>query len=96
MFNLTRLLWELRSWNLAASDDQLWRVQYITFFENSDYSSRIRAPKGKNRGSVQEDVAAGTSIDWKEAFKRAYKGTVNLQLESTRFVALLVPDISQN
>ena len=70
----------LRSWNVGASDNQLWHAQYITFFGNADSSLKISGNKSckevedKKYGSLQEEMATGSSIDWKEVFRRAIRG----------------------
>lgn len=70
-----------RSWNLAASDNHLWQLQYATFFRSYDNGSKIN---GRQRYEVednedtsfqeQEEMVTRSSIDWREAFKRAYIG----------------------
>lgn len=68
-----------RSWNIAASDDQLWQLQY-TIFSNSDNFLKSkghqigRPVEDEEFGFLEEDMNTRSSIDWREAFKRAYIG----------------------
>lgn len=59
-----------RSWNSAASDDMLWRAQYDAFFGNYE----IRAYQ----------TGGGMSSDWREVFKRKYRGIVCFDFFSHR------------
>ncbi|KAK8521246.1 hypothetical protein V6N13_077365 [Hibiscus sabdariffa] len=63
------------SWNFAANDNQLWELQYTIFFSRS---------VNEGRTSLEENVISRTNIDWKETFKRAYKGTRSKKLMSGR------------
>lgn len=80
------------SWNLAASDDQLWRAQYATFFGSSESDtslniSRPQRPKeigNKKCTSLPEEEVTGTGIHWKEAFKREYSGNLSKRLVYNR------------
>ncbi|KAL0318062.1 UNVERIFIED_CONTAM: F-box protein [Sesamum angustifolium] len=52
-----------RSWNVAASDNHLWEFLYAIYFCGS--------------GNVcQNGIATGVGIDWRCAFKIAYKGFI--------------------
>ncbi|KAK3007208.1 hypothetical protein RJ639_015917 [Escallonia herrerae] len=59
-----------RSWNGATSDNQLWQLQYDTFFSISDNSA-----KNKKYARTQEGLT-GVNINWRNAFKRAYKVSI--------------------
>ncbi|EXC05935.1 F-box protein [Morus notabilis] len=78
------------SWNLAASDNQLWHAQYAMLFGNSDNNLKISgSQRSKEIGSneyvsLREEVVIGTSIDWKEAFKRECRGTLSKKLRYSR------------
>ncbi|KAF3432909.1 hypothetical protein FNV43_RR24011 [Rhamnella rubrinervis] len=79
------------SWNLAANDNHLWQMQYATFFRSSDNGLKIN---GRQRYEVednedtslqeQEEMVTRSSIDWREAFKRAYIGRSSKKLTSSR------------
>lgn len=69
-----------RSWNLAASDNDLWKLQYATFFGNTDNAPKTNSSKSyeevedTEHTSLREEVVSGSNIYWREAFKRAYIG----------------------
>ncbi|PON96941.1 F-box domain containing protein [Trema orientale] len=77
-------------WNLAAGDNQLWHAQYVTFFGNADNSLKIGGKKNckeiedKRYASLREKMVTGSSIDWKDAFRRAYRGKSLKRLASSR------------
>ncbi|TYJ07035.1 hypothetical protein E1A91_A12G276100v1 [Gossypium mustelinum] len=78
-----------RSWTLAANDNHLWELQYTIFFGRSNNSSRTKTQwsgKSVNKDYTfwEENVITRTDIDWKETFKRAYKGTYSKKLMSSR------------
>ncbi|XP_015878294.1 F-box protein At5g52880 isoform X1 [Ziziphus jujuba] len=79
-----------RSWNLAATDNHIWKLQYATFFGNYDNGLKTNGSqscigvKDIKGASLQEEMATGTSIDWREAFKRAYRGQSSKKLASGR------------
>ncbi|XP_065868982.1 F-box protein At5g52880 [Euphorbia lathyris] len=64
------------SWNFAATDNQLWQSQFATFFGR----------KGENEVSthLQDKMAIGIGVDWKEAFQSTYKGKSWKKLTSSR------------
>lgn len=69
-----------RSWSEAASDNHLWQLIYTNFFGTSLNSSNdmecSRCTSAQNaQGICREETSTATSVDWKNAFKRAYKGT---------------------
>ncbi|XP_050221881.1 F-box protein At5g52880 isoform X2 [Mercurialis annua] len=64
------------SWNLAATNDQLWESQYAIFFGNK--------LKTRELTHLQDDTVAGAGIESKEAFKRAYLGNSSKRLTSNR------------
>jgi hypothetical protein len=68
-----------RSWNIAASDDHLWQLQYASVFSNSDNclkskGHQIGRPVEDEEFRFLEHMDTRSSIDWREAFKRAYIG----------------------
>lgn len=69
-----------RSWNLAASEDYLWQLQYASVFCNSDKCLKRKGHQSSRPDEdqesilLQEDMATRSGIDWREAFKRAYLG----------------------
>ncbi|CAL2243823.1 unnamed protein product [Prunus armeniaca] len=67
-------------WNIAASENNLWRAQYTTFFGNSDNDAMI---KGRQIGRLVEDEE-GYTLFWREAFKRTYLGSSSKKLKSSR------------
>lgn len=73
-----------RSWNAAASDNHLWQLLHVIFFGNSENFSIHNARsshaiiKNKENKHTEENVFIGNSIDWRETFKRAYKGNNEL------------------
>ncbi|XP_062120297.1 F-box protein At5g52880 isoform X2 [Humulus lupulus] len=77
------------SWNLAASDDQLWHAQYVSIFGNAhnnrlEISGKKRLEVGvKKNVSLQKDMVTGSSIHWKEVFRRTYRGSLK-KLTSSR------------
>ncbi|KAH0978850.1 hypothetical protein GBA52_006027 [Prunus armeniaca] len=64
----------------AASENNLWRAQYTTFFGNSDNDAMI---KGRQIGRLVEDEE-GYTLFWREAFKRTYLGSSSKKLKSSR------------
>ncbi|KAB1204934.1 hypothetical protein CJ030_MR7G015232 [Morella rubra] len=78
------------SWNIAASDNHLWQLQYASAFRSYDECLKIK--EHQSGGSVEdrefrrleEDVATRSSIDWKEAFKRGYIGNALKKFTSSR------------
>lgn len=69
-----------RSWNLAASGNHLWKLQYASFFGNNDNASKTNSSKSyeevedMEHTSLREEMVSGSNIDWREDFKRAYIG----------------------
>uniref|UniRef100_A0A2P2K3N0 F-box protein At5g52880 n=3 Tax=Rhizophora mucronata TaxID=61149 RepID=A0A2P2K3N0_RHIMU len=78
-----------RSWNSAASHNNLWQSQFAIYFDsnlNSSQDNELQnAMVGKDGASeILQDSTTGTSIDWREAFKRAYLGNSSKKLTSNR------------
>ncbi|KAF5731207.1 hypothetical protein HS088_TW19G00812 [Tripterygium wilfordii] len=77
-------------WNSAASDNNLWKSQYDVFFGNSEGCStakgqqRDRMVVAKLFTNSMDDATTGTSINWKETFKRAYIGNSREKFTSNR------------
>ncbi|KAL5540300.1 hypothetical protein UlMin_024426 [Ulmus minor] len=68
------------SWNLAASDNHLWHAQYARVFGNSlEIDDKDFTSLGK-----QKEMVSGTGIDWKEAFRYAYRAKPSRKLTSRR------------
>ncbi|KAE8736421.1 hypothetical protein F3Y22_tig00000002pilonHSYRG00227 [Hibiscus syriacus] len=63
------------SWNFAANDNHIWELHYTIFF------SRL---VNEDHTYPEESVISRASIDWKETFKRAYKGTHSKKFMSGR------------
>lgn len=64
-----------RSWSVAASDNSLWQSIHISFFgKSSDNPNIIRLTYGVERISFTPGNTTAANIDWKDAFKRAYRG----------------------
>ncbi|KAI8564927.1 hypothetical protein RHMOL_Rhmol03G0221300 [Rhododendron molle] len=67
-------------WNSAASDNYLWHLQHVSYFGDSSNCLKGRAlPRcemleNDKHMRLQEEVSTETSIDWREAFTKAYKG----------------------
>ncbi|XP_035542750.1 F-box protein At5g52880 [Juglans regia] len=78
------------SWNLAASEDYLWQLQYASVFCNSDKCLKRKGHQSSRPDEdqeyilLQEDMATRSGIDWREAFKRAYLGNASKNLTSNR------------
>ncbi|XWS50427.1 hypothetical protein CRYUN_Cryun12cG0086800 [Craigia yunnanensis] len=77
------------SWNLAANDNHPWKLQYTIVFGRSGNCSRTKMQwSGRSLKEdctfLEENVVSQTHIDWKETFKRAYKGTSSKKLMSNR------------
>ncbi|RVW94553.1 F-box protein [Vitis vinifera] len=68
------------SWNSAASDNCLWQLQYAICFGNSEDISKMKGRRDgelvedKEETNLKEDIATRTGVDWRDAFKRKYKG----------------------
>ncbi|XP_034908530.1 F-box protein At5g52880 isoform X2 [Populus alba] len=58
-----------RSWNAAACNNHLWQSLYATIFASDHNSSNAKDLLNGRRG---EDNKENSSVDWREAFKRAY------------------------
>ena len=69
-----------RSWNIAASDNHLWQLQYASVFGDSENCLNIkehqsgRLVEDEEYRHLQEAMTTRTSIDWRGAFIRAYIG----------------------
>lgn len=64
-----------RSWCVAANDNHLWQSIHISFFGNSsDNPNIIRLTYGVERISFTPGNTNAANVDWKDAFKRAYRG----------------------
>ncbi|XP_058206049.1 F-box protein At5g52880 [Rhododendron vialii] len=67
-------------WNSAASDNYLWHLQHVSYFGDSSDCLKGRALQrcemleNDEHMRLQEEVTTETSIDWREAFIKAYKG----------------------
>lgn len=67
-----------RSWSVAASDNHLWQSIHISFFgKSSDIPNIIRFTNGVERISFTPGNTAADNVDWKDAFKRGYRGISN-------------------
>ncbi|XP_049368322.1 F-box protein At5g52880 [Solanum verrucosum] len=67
-----------RSWSVAASDNHLWQSIHIIFFgKSSDIPNIIRFTNGVERISFTPGNTSADNVDWKDAFKRAYRGISN-------------------
>ncbi|KAL3342182.1 hypothetical protein AABB24_026287 [Solanum stoloniferum] len=66
-----------RSWSVAASDNHLWQSIHISFFgKSSDIPNFIRFTNGVERISFTPGNTAADNVDWKDAFKRAYRDNI--------------------
>lgn len=78
------------SWNLAANDNHIWKLQYTMVFGRSGNCSKIKKIQWDGRSLkdyctfLEENTVSQTHIDWKETFKRAYIGTFSKKLMSNR------------
>ncbi|XP_059304707.1 F-box protein At5g52880 [Lycium ferocissimum] len=65
-----------RLWCVAASDNHLWQSLHIDFFgKSSDNPNIIRLTYGMERISFTLENTTAANVDWKDAFKRACRGT---------------------
>lgn len=55
---------------MAAGDDHLWQTQYTMFF--TQLSGCLLEDTDPTH--LQDGVATNFSTDWRDAFKRTYKG----------------------
>lgn len=68
-----------RSWRGATCDNHMWQLIYTDFFgisnnHSNDIGIRNYASSQNMQHTWQEEINTATSVvDWKEAFKRAYK-----------------------
>ncbi|KAM3729929.1 hypothetical protein ACB098_12G048200 [Castanea mollissima] len=78
------------SWNIAASDNHLWQLQYASVFGDSENCLNIkkhqsgRPVEDEEYRHLQEAMTTRTSIDWRGAFIRAYIGNASKNLTSSR------------
>ncbi|XP_075647549.1 F-box protein At5g52880 isoform X1 [Castanea sativa] len=78
------------SWNIAASDNHLWQLQYASVFGSSENCLNIkkhqsgRPVEDEEYRHLQEAMTTRTSIDWRGAFIRAYIGNASKNLTSSR------------
>ncbi|XP_015067942.1 F-box protein At5g52880 [Solanum pennellii] len=64
-----------RSWSVAASDNHLWQSIHISFFgKSNEIPNIIRFTNGVERISFTLGNTGADNVDWKDAFKRAYRG----------------------
>lgn len=68
------------SWNMAAGDDHLWQTQYTMFF--TQLSGCLLEDTDPTH--LQDGVATNFSTDWRDAFKRTYKGNLSKRFKSNR------------
>ncbi|XP_052176319.1 F-box protein At5g52880 isoform X2 [Diospyros lotus] len=65
-------------WNSAASDNHLWHLQYTTYFGNSSNKDWRPESCGMRENDEHQqfegDSNIGTSIDWRDTFKKASEG----------------------
>lgn len=60
---------------MAASDNHLWQLMHINFFGRpSDNPNIIRLTYGVERITFTPGNTTTASVDWRDAFKRAYRG----------------------
>ncbi|GLT63629.1 hypothetical protein SLA2020_361800 [Shorea laevis] len=78
------------SWNFAANDNQLWQMQYTILFggcagcSSSTTKMRLAGKPMKEYTHPPDNMITQTINDWREAFKRAYKGNSSKKLTSNR------------
>ncbi|KAJ6888107.1 F-box protein [Populus alba x Populus x berolinensis] len=70
-----------RSWNAAACNNHLWQSLYATIFASDHNSSNAKDLLNGRRG---EDNKENNSVDWREAFKRAYTDNSSKRLTTSR------------
>ncbi|KAK4431401.1 F-box protein [Sesamum alatum] len=76
-----------RSWNAAASDDHLWEFLYAIYFcasDNVGQNGHKTHGETEREGHSLNGIATGVGIDWRCAFKIAYKGTCYRKFKSYR------------
>ncbi|KAM3319898.1 F-box protein [Capsicum chacoense] len=73
-----------RSWNVAGSDNHLWQCIHISFFgKSSDNPNIIRLTYDVERISFTPANITAANVDWKDAFKRTYRG-ISIKVTSQR------------
>ncbi|PHU23178.1 hypothetical protein BC332_08285 [Capsicum chinense] len=73
-----------RSWNVAGSDNHLWQCIHISFFgKSSDNPNIIRLTYDVERISFTLANITAANVDWKDAFKRTYRG-ISIKVTSQR------------
>ncbi|PHT53216.1 hypothetical protein CQW23_07678, partial [Capsicum baccatum] len=73
-----------RSWNVAGSDNHLWQCIHLSFFgKSSGNPNIIRLTYDVERISFTPANITAANVDWKDAFKRAYRG-ISIKVTSQR------------
>ncbi|KAK4769221.1 hypothetical protein SAY86_027371 [Trapa natans] len=77
------------SWNLAACDDSLWQAQYNRVFGHSavslkDDNNNSKTIHGGHQNAPQDKMTILTSLNWREAFKKAYTGKSSRKVIANR------------
>lgn len=59
-----------RSWNVAASENHLWKLLYDTYFHDSEKANGRKTIKI----NPEDRITSEDCIDYRFAFRAAYKG----------------------
>jgi hypothetical protein len=85
-----------RAWNVAATDDSLWRTQFLSLFGTSNLSlnlmnvagirDAVRKPDQVNStGQVLQKPPDNSVGAWRKAFNLAQKGIMDVDCVDTSF-----------
>ncbi|KAK2404521.1 F-box protein [Trifolium repens] len=72
------------SWNMAANDNHLWELQYVVLYDNAAKQHPVRPDEDVNDKLLQKHLDTRIGVNWKEAVKGAYTGSLSKKLTTNR------------
>lgn len=73
------------SWNIAANDNHLWEMQYVSLYGNGAKQQPVKLVESRNDRLLHEPIDNTKVIaNWKEAVKGAYTGALSRKLTTNR------------
>ena len=83
-----------RSWNLAASENHLWELQYAVLYDSSVIRQPIRLVEDRNNRNTlgPEPIDTRASIDWIEEVKAKYTGMLIFKFLNFPLISNALPN----
>ncbi|CAJ2629941.1 unnamed protein product [Trifolium pratense] len=76
------------SWNMAANDNHLWELQYVVLYDCAAKQAvkqhPVRPDEEVNDKLLQKPLDTRMGVNWKEAVKGAYTGSLSKKLTTNR------------